>query len=650
MQFVEVQQAPLNSVSMPLRSIGSLLQIRGLKEMIHRTKIEGVLTGFANNNYFVQDGSGSVRVIAKQDVTLSLPAGGWWSFWQSPRTNVNDYPGTQLKVGDRVEVLGFPENHDYAPVLTKATMRDIGPASAVVPIKTTAADLANGGLDSTLVTLTGLVLGSETWGTFSVLQIQSGQRIFQSFLPLEGEAPPEIAPGTRVRLTGICQMEPVVHGELGKSPSAFSLLLRDPSDISLLELPPWLTVKRTLLAAASLLIILCCTFVWIRLLHKQVESQTQQLRREIIEHEKTEALLDRKTQLLQCEIQKHEKTEAALAEKTELLEREIKERESILIELKEKKISLEAKIEERKRIQTEIEKIHKELLLTSRLAGMADVATNVLHNVGNVLNGVNVLVASIGSFVQKSRVPSVSRLATLLAQHPADLGRFMTEDENGKHVPRHLEHLGACLTEEQYKLLEKIKLLTESVQHIKEIVAMQQNYAKVLGVWETVGVSEVVEDALKMCSEALDRHGIQVVRQYEETPQVVLDRHKVLQILFNLIDNSKHACEACNKSERKITIKIHTPGDERVQVEVADNGIGISPANIVHIFTQGFSTRKNGHGFGLHSSILAAQDMGGLLTVQSKGLEEGAAFTLELPLAINKSDPAALKTAELLTN
>ena len=174
---------------------------------------------------------------------------------------------------------------------------------------------------------------------------------------------------------------------------------------------------------------------------------------------------------------------------------------------------------------------------------MADLATNVLHNVGNVLNGVNVLATSIASFVQKSKVPGVSRLATLLAQHQADLGTFITDDENGKHVPRHLERLGAHLKDEQSKLLEKTKLLAESVQHIKEIVAMQQNYAKVSGVWEMVLISEIVEDALKMCSEAFERHGINIVREYQETPHVILDRHKVLQILFNLIDNAKHACE-----------------------------------------------------------------------------------------------------------
>jgi signal transduction histidine kinase len=649
LEFVEVQQPALDIISLPAISIGSLLQIRGPKELIHRVKIIGIVTGFANNNYFIQDDSGSVRVIAKQEVTLSLPPGGWWSFWQSPKTNVHSFVETNLKVGDRVEVLGFPESHDYASVLTKASIRVIGPVSQAVAVKTTAAELAKGGLDSTLVTLDGQILGSQTWGAFSILQIQSGQKVFQAFLPLNGDDSPEIDPGSRVRITGICQMEPVVHGELGKSPSAFSLLLRDASDIYFLKLPPWLTAKRALVALGSLIMILCCAFVWIRLLHQQVETRTRQLRNEIAEHEKTEGLLDRKTQLLQREIQEHEKTEARLAEKTELLEREINERESLYVELKEKKISLELKIEERNRIQMEIEKIHRQLLKTSRLAGMADLATNVLHNVGNVLNGVNVLATSIASFVQKSKAPGVSRLATLLAQHQADLGTFITNDENGKHIPQHLKRLGAHLTDEHYKLVEKTKLLAESVQHIKEIVAMQQNYAKVSGVWETVLISEIVEDALKMCSEAFERHGINIVREYQETPYVILDRHKVLQILFNLIDNAKHACEAIEKVEKQVRIKIHASRKESVQVEIVDSGVGISKENLSRVFTQGFSTRKDGHGFGLHSSILAAQDMGGSLTVQSQGLGTGAVFILELPLMLNKASEKTRETTGILT-
>ena len=613
-------------------------------------KVAGVLTCYDDNNYFIQDDSGSVMAIAEQEVILNLPAGGWWTFWQNPK-NTNSPVATTLTAGDQVEAIGFPEIHGYAPVLTEAILRKIGPVTNVAPVKTTVTSLAKGELDSTLVTLEGLVLGSEKLGNVFVLQIQSGQKIFQAFLSLAiGREAPTIVSGSRVAVTGVCQMEPAVHTELGKSPSAFSLLLRRPGDIAILERPPWLTVRQVLLAAGALLVVLLGAFVWIRLLHRQVEARTLQLKQEIAEHEKTEALLDGKTRLLQLEIAEHEKTEATLAEKTELLKGEIRERQAIYDELEEKKRSLEREIEQRKHAQLEIEKIHKQLLTASRLAGMAEVATNVLHNVGNVLNGVNVLASAIVTQLQKSKVSGVSRLAGLLAQHPTDLGRFMTDDASGKHVPGHLERLGTHLTDEQARLREKATLLMESVQHVKEIVAMQQNYAKVSGLWETVAPAEIVEDALKMCGEALMRHEIQVVRDYEETPPGTLDRHKVLQILFNLIDNAKHACIEQPGLPRRIAIKIRRPEKLRVRVEVADNGVGIRPENLRHIFTQGFSTRKDGHGFGLHSSILAAQDMGGSLTVHSTGRGAGATFILDLPLTVKSPVAMSEPLPKILAN
>jgi signal transduction histidine kinase len=634
MQFVEIRQAPPDTFSMPPQRIDSLRQVRAPKQSVHRVKVQGVLTCVGNRNYFVEDDSGGVMAIGKEDVTLSLPAGGWWTFWQHPKTNNPSPTSLEFRVGDAVEVIGFPDAHVYAPVLTEATLRKTGRTSSVTPVESTAAELVNGGLDATLVTLDGLILGCETVGTLFVVQVQSGEKVFQAFLPLNGKNSLNVASGSRVRITGVCQMEPATHIELGKSPSAFSLLLRDSSDVSLLERPPWLTTRQALLAAGTLVVILFGAFVWIRLLHRQVELRTTELRSEIAEHEKTEELLARETRLLQREIEEHKTTEGTLAKNTELLKEEIKERKSIYLELEEKKLSLEREIEERQRIQVEVEKINKQLLTTSRMAGMADVATNVLHNVGNVLNGVNVLASSIAANVQKSKAPGVTRLAALLGQHQSDLGHFMTEDENGRHIPGHLERLGSHLLDEHSILLERVKLLTENVQHIKEIVATQQNYAKVAGVWDTVALPEIVEDALRMCSEALARHEIKILRDYHETPPATLDRNKALQILFNVLDNAKLACIARGDSERQITVSIRRVGAERLRIEVADNGVGIPPENLGRIFNQGFSTRLDGHGFGLHSSILAAQDMGGTLTARSDGLGTGAAFILEIPVMV----------------
>lgn len=649
LEFIEMRLRPAAISNLPPVKMNSLLQVRGPREMIHRVKVTGVLTCYDDNHYFLQDDSGSVMAIARREVILNLPSGGWWSFWQNP-ANTNSPLQTSLRVGDQVEAVGFPEIHGYAPVLTEAILHKTGSPATVAPVKATIASLGKGQQDATLVTVDGLVLGSEVLGNVFVLQIQSDQKIFQAFLSLApGQNKPQIPSGCHVTLTGVCQMEPAVHAELGKSPSAFSILLRSPADISILERPPLLTVREVMLATAALFVVLLGAFIWIRLLHQQVEARTLQLKQEIAEHEKTEALLAGKTRLLEREITEHEKTEATLAEKTEQLKGEIRERQAIYEELEEKKRSLELEIEERKRAQQEIEKIHKQLLTTSRLAGMADVATSVLHNVGNVLNGVNVLASAIVTQLKKSKVSGVSRLAGLLSQQ-SDLGQFMTQDAGGKHVPGHLERLGAHLTEEQAKLMEKATLLMENVQHVKEIVAMQQNYAKVSGVWETVTPVEIVEDALKMCGEGLARHEIQVIRDYEDMPAGTLDRHKVLQILFNLIDNAKHACIDQNGTARQVTIKIRRLERQRVRIAVTDNGTGIEPGNLRHIFTQGFSTRKDGHGFGLHSSILAAQDMGGSLSVHSAGRGEGATFVLDLPLTARNAGAPVDEVPKILAN
>jgi len=130
-----------------------------------------------------------------------------------------------------------------------------------------------------------------------------------------------------------------------------------------------------------------------------------------------------------------------------------------------------------------------------------------------------------------------------------------------------------------------------------------------------------------------EKNQLELVRDFAAIPPAALDRHRVLQILFNLLENARQACEARDRMSSRITVRLQLHGNDRLQVQVIDNGIGIPAENLPRIFTQGFSTRKGGHGFGLHSSVLAAQDMGGTLTVQSDGPGRGATFTLELPFS-----------------
>jgi signal transduction histidine kinase len=185
----------------------------------------------------------------------------------------------------------------------------------------------------------------------------------------------------------------------------------------------------------------------------------------------------------------------------------------------------------------------------------------------------------------------------------------------------------------------------QHIEHIKEIVAMQQNYAKVSGAYENLSAAELTEDALRINAAAFDRHGIHLVREFDAaTPAICVDRHKILQILINLIRNAKYAMDAHPTSEKKLVIRVGPAAPGRVQIAVCDSGIGIAPDNLIRIFQHGFTTKKEGHGFGLHSAANAAKEMGGCLTVQSDGLGQGATFVLELPVANPTSQRKDLAT------
>ena len=289
-------------------------------------------------------------------------------------------------------------------------------------------------------------------------------------------------------------------------------------------------------------------------------------------------------------------------------------------------------ITQRKRAELELVNVHRQLIDASRQAGMAEVATGVLHNVGNVLNSVNVSTSLLSEQFRNSKLVNVGRIAALLREHAADLGGFLRRDPKGQRLPAYVADLAEHLAREQTAALEELAGLHKNIEHIKDIVAMQQSYARVAGVTQSVRIADVVEDALRLNEGALIRHGIRLNRDYDpQLPDVIVDRHKVLQILVNLVRNAKYACEETGEKNGRLTVRVGNTG-ERVLISVSDNGVGIPPENLTRIFNHGFTTRKTGHGFGLHSGALAAREMGGALHVHSDGLGRGATFTLELPL------------------
>jgi PAS domain S-box-containing protein len=288
----------------------------------------------------------------------------------------------------------------------------------------------------------------------------------------------------------------------------------------------------------------------------------------------------------------------------------------------------------------QLDKLNRQLMSTSRLAGMAEVATGVLHNVGNVLNSVSVAATVVAERLRHSKVDKLQRATAMLRDKNGDLAEFLTDDPKGKLLPNYLATVAEQMAGEQTKLIEKMDSLGKHVEHIKEIVAMQQSYAKVSGVYETLAVSGLVEDALRMNAGAFDRHGISIVREIDpNTPPVCVDRHKVLQILVNVLRNAKYAMDEQDPALKRLVVRVGTAGADRVKIVVVDNGIGIPAENLTKIFSHGFTTRETGHGFGLHSGANAAKEMGGTLTAHSDGPGRGAEFTLELPTTASRQKP-----------
>jgi PAS domain S-box-containing protein len=286
----------------------------------------------------------------------------------------------------------------------------------------------------------------------------------------------------------------------------------------------------------------------------------------------------------------------------------------------------------------QLDKLNRKLMETSRQAGMSEVATGVLHNVGNVLNSVNVSVSVIHDQLDRSQAANLGKVSALLDAHRDHLGDFLTQDAKGRRIPEFLTHLGGALEEEHSQIAREMQTLQHNLEHIKEIVAMQQSYAQVAGVTEDLPVASLVEDAIRMNEGAFLRHGVQIQRQFGVVPLVRVDKHKVLQILVNVFRNAKYAMDATGRTDKLLTVGVSTNGDGRVKVILRDNGIGIPAENLIRIFGHGFTTKKDGHGFGLHSGANAAKEMGGLLYAESEGVGQGATFVLELPTAAEKQN------------
>lgn len=293
-------------------------------------------------------------------------------------------------------------------------------------------------------------------------------------------------------------------------------------------------------------------------------------------------------------------------------------------------------ITERKTAEETLRKLNTQIIASAREVGMADVAVSILHNVGNVLNSVNVSSNLLVENLQKSHFNRFFDVCEMLRAHQDNLPDYLNTDEKGKLIPRYLIELSDTMRENYDVSCIEVSNINERIQHIRDIVMAQQSLSRVNAIHEKIKLSEVVKATIMMIGGQLSEKDIEIIEEYQDVPEMYIDRSKLMQILVNLMQNAKDALleDQTAKSHKhiKISIKLSTTKDNLVILTVKDNGLGISKENIEKIFSYGFSTKTHGHGIGLHSSALSATELGGKLKMESDGIGQGALFTLELPV------------------
>jgi signal transduction histidine kinase len=495
----------------------------------------------------------------------------------------------RLQPGDRVEVVGFPGNEGRRFLLREAVYRRISSGAELDPVQLSVTHAANPDLEGLLAKAEGILLNIVNKEGEARLLVRTKDSTFEASLSStradDAEAFQTLKVGSRLGVKGVYQVQ---SDEYGK-PRSFLLRQRSSSDVLILQQPPWWTLARLLWVLVAVLAVSVLALNW-------------------------GILLSRKNALLR-------QAQTELQAANDKLELRVQERTR---ELQEQVVAKE-------RARAELADAQKRLIMASRHAGMAEVATGVLHNVGNVLNSVNVSVALVTDKVAHSAIANLERVVALLREHQNDLDQFLNRDPKGTKLIDYLEALNTHLAAEKGQLVAELGSLARNVDHIKEIVSMQQSYAQTSGVLELLEPAELIEDALKMHAAAYQRHAVEVVREFAKVPPITVDRHKTLQVLANLLHNAKYACAGQATGSRKVTVRLAPLKTDRIRIEVADSGMGIPPENLTRIFSFGFTTRKDGHGFGLHSGALAAKEMGGSLTAYSEGSGKGATFVFELP-------------------
>jgi len=291
-----------------------------------------------------------------------------------------------------------------------------------------------------------------------------------------------------------------------------------------------------------------------------------------------------------------------------------------------------------------LEEARRQVIETARAAGMSEIAMGILHNVGNVLNSVNISASLLSERVQSMCVDDLAKLAEVMRQKGDDLATFLTQDPQGKHLQPFLSALVDQLATDREQVALEIESLSTGLEHVCELVKSQQGLARSSQVTERVAVERLVADAVSMTASARSGKALTVETDLEaDLPTLLIDRNKALEIIVNLLQNARQSIDEFGPraSGHRLTMRAQRTFSGKLRIEVRDTGVGIDQDFLTRIFQLGFTTKARGSGLGLHTAAIGARSLGGSLSVESAGRGQGATFVLELPFGERSEKEAA---------
>lgn len=283
-------------------------------------------------------------------------------------------------------------------------------------------------------------------------------------------------------------------------------------------------------------------------------------------------------------------------------------------------------------------KAHAQQVAAAREAGMAEIAKGVLHNIGNVLNSLNVSAKLHVEDITSSRAVNLGKAARLMSEHKDDFVPFITKNPQGRRLPEYLMSVSDHLAQENSRFYAEAQAMVQHIEHMRDVISLQQVHGRTTAFKEAADLASLMEHALILDGDILLDAEMIIERNFADVPPLYLSKNLLLQILVNLISNARHAVSTPGITERRITLSISPPHEGEITLSVTDTGCGISKANLNRICTHGFTTRQKGNGFGLHHACLLAEEMGGRLSVESDGEGCGASFFVTLPVTLHSPD------------